>query len=176
MKFRSTIRIERNYWDWIKMIYPIYGAKSLSAFIEGILFFFCYGDNPSGINIRKLFTDALEGKVLNEGKVCANNPVVVQQDKIKSDFMEFIAETYEGTMLNLLCSDGDDFIKKRSMLALNIQTQFSNTYEHTLTDSELRELVALWCDAVKANGKYREAYAEYNALRLAKERAQMEDY
>lgn len=170
MKFRSTIRIERSYWDWIKLIYPIYGAKSLSALIEGILFFFCYGDNPSGINIRKLFADALEGKVY------ANNPVVVQQDKIKNDFMEFIAETYEDTMLELLCSDGDDFIKKRSMLALNIQTQFSSTYGYTLTDSELQELVALWCDAVKANGKYREAYAEYNAFRLAKERARMEDY
>ena len=102
--------------------------------------------------------------------------VIIIKEAIKNDFMEFIAETYEGTMLNLLCSDGDDFIKKRSMLALNIQTQFSSTYEYTLTDSELQELVALWCDEVKANGKYREAYAEYNALRLAKERARMEDY
>lgn len=170
MKFRSTIRIERNYWDWIKLIYPIYGAKSLSAFIEGILFFFCYGDNPSGINIRKLFTDALDGKVF------VDNPSVVQQDKIKSDFMELISENYEGTMLEQLCSSGDGFLESNIRLRLNIQHQFQLIYEHTLTDSELRELVALWCDSVKANGKYRAAYAEYNALRLAKERAKMEDY
>lgn len=170
MKFRTNIRIERNYWDWIKVIYPIYGAKSLSAFIEGILFFFCYGDNPSGINIRKLFTDALEGKVF------VDNPAVVQQDKIRNDFMEFLSETYETTMLQILCSDGDAFITKYHTLALNIQTQFRNIYEYTLTDSELQELVALWVDSVKSNGKYREAYAEYNALRLAKERARMEDY
>ena len=170
MKFRSTIRIERSYWDWIKLIYPIYGAKSLSAFIEGILFFFCYGDNPSGINIRKLFTDALEGKVF------VDNPAVVQQDKIKADFMELISENYEGTMLEQLCSSGDDFMNMNIRLRLNIQHQFQVVYEYTLTDSEIQELVALWVDSVKRNGKYREAYAEYNALRLAKERARMEDY
>jgi hypothetical protein len=61
-------------------------------------------------------------------------------------------------------------------LRLNIQHQFQVVYEYTLTDSEIQELVALWVDSVKRNGKYREAYAEYNALRLAKERARMEDY
>ena len=170
MKYRTSFWLIKDDVDFVRKIYPVYGAKNLSAFINGLLHYFAFAENPPGVDIRRLIQDA------NEGKVYANNPVVVQQDKIRNDFMEFIAETHEDTMLELLCSDGDDFIKKRSMLSLNIQTQFSSTYEYTLTDSELQELVALWCDEMKANGKYREAYAEYNALRLAKERARMEDY
>ena len=164
MKFRSTIRVERTSWEYVKKIYPVYGAKNLSALIDGLLYFFCYAQNPPEVDIRRLLQDALDGKVY------AHNPEVLAADQLRSNWLEFVEETHEQTMLELLCRDGDNFLAQdaHSRLRLNIQKQFAALHDYVLTDSELLQLFAVWRDVVKKNGKYREEYAKYNAHRLAK--------
>lgn len=155
----------------MKKIYPLYGAKNLSALINGLLHFFAYSENPSEVDIRRLLSDALTGKVYVE------NPAVLRADMVRTDFLEFIAETYEETMLSQLCRDYD-FLDKNSLLRLNIQHGLSEAYDHTITDAELDELFVAWRDTMVQSGKYREAYKEYNEARLARARAkqEQEDY
>ena len=166
MKFRTNIRIERRYWEWIKVIYPVYGAKSLSAFIEGVIFFFCYGDNPVGINIRKLLEDALDGKVF------IDNPAVMAQEQRKTDFLDFVTESgFETLLLNTLCSDGDNFLQTNKKLVIQLHHEYHEWRGETLTDEELFGLVSIWRDIVKANGKFRTAYANFNVRRYAEYQA-----
>ena len=164
MKFRTNILVERTTWEFVKQIYPVYGAKSLSAFINGLLYFFSYAQNPPEVDVRRLLQDALDGKVY------AQNPEVLAADQLRFNWLEFIEETHEQTMLELLCCDGDYFLAQdaHSRLRLNIQKQFAAQHNYVLTDSELLQLFAVWRDIVKKNGKYREEYAKYNAHRLAK--------
>lgn len=167
MKFRSTIRVERATWEYVKKIYPVYGAKNLSAFINGLLHFFAYSTNPPEVDIRRLLTDALAGRVYVE------NPEIIRADQIRTDFLELVAENYEDTMLSQLCRD-EDFLTHNEILRLNLMSQMEAQYEHVVTDSELNALFSMWKDTMKQNGKYREAYGQYNKDRLAAERAKME--
>lgn len=176
MKFRSTIRIERSYWEWVKLIYPLYGAKSLSAFIEGLLFFFCYGENPQGINIKKLLSDALDGKVF------VDNPVVLQLESRKKKFLQFVSESgFERNLLDNLIIDGESFLQTNETLVIQLHHEYKEWTDDVLTDTELAELISLWCEIVKSNGKYRAAVAQYNSQRYARykanqAKAEMEDY
>lgn len=156
--------VDRGCWEYVKKIYPVYGAKSLSALVNGLVYFFCYAQNPPEVDVRRLLQDALDGKVY------ARNPEVLAADKLRSNWLEFVEETHEQTMLELLCCDGDYFLaqNEHSTLRLNIQKQFAELHNYVLTDSELLQLFAVWRDIVKQNGKYREEYAKYNAHRLAK--------
>ena len=156
--------VDRGCWEYIKKIYPVYGAKSLSALVNGLVYYFCYAQNPPEVDVRRLLQDALDGKVY------ARNPEVLAADKLRSNWLEFVEETHEQTMLELLCCDGDYFLAQdeHSTLRLNIQKQFAELHDYVLTDSELLQLFAVWRDIVKTNGKYREEYAKYNAHRLAK--------
>ena len=156
--------VDRGCWEYIKKIYPVYGAKSLSALVNGLVYYFCYAQNPPEVDVRRLLQDALDGKVY------AHNPEVLAADKLRSNWLEYIEETHEQTMLELLCCDGDYFLAQdeHSTLRLNIQKQFAELHNYVLTDSELLQLFAVWRDIVKTNGKYREEYAKYNAHRLAK--------
>lgn len=156
--------VDRGCWEYVKKIYPVYGAKSLSALVNGLVYYFCYAQNPPEVDVRRLLQDALDGKVY------VRNPEVLAADKLRSNWLEFVEETHEQTMLELLCCDGDYFLAQdeHSTLRLNIQKQFAELHNYVLTDSELLQLFAVWRDIVKQNGKYREEYAKYNAHRLAK--------
>lgn len=171
MKYRTSFWLKKADVEFVRNICPIYGAKNLSALINGLLYFFSYAQNPPEVDIRRLLSDALAGKVYVE------NPAVLRADTVRTDFLEFIAETYEETMLSQVCRDYD-FLDKNLLLRLNIQHGLSEAYGHTITDAELDELFTVWRDTVVQSGKYREAYKEYNEARLARARAkqEQEDY
>ena len=161
--------MERSTWEYVKKIYPVYGAKGLSALINGLIHFFSYAENPPEVDIRRLLQDALDGKVY------ANNPEILAAEQRQHDFLDLISDMYEPTMLDQLCVD-DDFILKNHVLRLNIQRHFTELYDYVLTDSEIWDLFCVWRDMVRTTGNYRKAYGEYNNKRLARERAKMEDY
>lgn len=166
MKFRTNILVNRTCWELVKEIYPLYGAQSLSALIDGLLYFFCYGDNPPGINIRKLLEDALGGKVF------AENPAVIAQEKRTTDFLEFVTESgFEALLLETLCSNGDNFLQTNKNLVIQLHHEYHEWCGETLTDDELFELVSIWRDIVKTNGKFRTAYANFNSWRYAEYQA-----
>lgn len=160
--------MEKSTWEYVKKIYPVYGAKNLSALINGLLHFFTFCENPPEVDVRRLLQDALAGKVYSD------NPAVLKADQVRTDFLEFISETYESTMLQQLCQDWD-FLRSNTMMQLNIQRGFSEAYEYVLTDAELFDLFAVWRDQMEQSGKYRAAYREYNDDRLARERAKQYD-
>lgn len=166
MKFRTNILVNRTCWEWVKMIYPLYGAKSLSAFIDGFISYLCLGENPPGINIRKLLEDALDGKVF------IDNPAVMAQEQRKTDFLDFVTESgFETLLLNTLCSDGDNFLQTNKKLVIQLHHEYHEWRGETLTDEELFGLVSIWRDIVKANGKFRTAYANFNVRRYAEYQA-----
>lgn len=153
----------------MRKIYPIYGAKNLSALVNGLLHFFAFSENPAGIDIRRLLQDAVAGRVY------AANPEILRRDSLRTDFMEFISETYEDTMLSQLCRDFD-FLAKNPMLCRNIQHGLAEGYDRIITDSELQYLFECWRDVMVESGKYRAAYKEYNSERRAREIAKTEEY
>lgn len=152
----------------MKKIYPVYGAKNLSALINGLLHFFAYCENPPEVDIRRLLQDALAGKVY------VDNPEVLKADQIRTDFLEFVQETYEEVMLPQLCEDLD-FIRENHVLRLNILRTFAEEYDHVLTEAELYDLFAVWRDQMEQSGKFRAAYKEHIEDRLARERAKLYD-
>lgn len=159
--------MERTTWEYVKEIYPVYGAKSLSALFNGLIHFFTYGTNPPEVDIRRLLTDALAGKVY------VDNPEILRADRMRNDFLSLVSENYEETMLEQLCVS-DNFLSENEALRMNIISKMRVEYEQIVTDEELDALFSMWKTEVRNNGKYREAYGQYNQHRIAAVRAKME--
>lgn len=163
MKYRTSFWLKKADVEFVRNIYPIYGAKNLSALINGLLYFFSYAQNPPEVDIRRLLQDALEGKVF------AQNPEVIKADQILRDFLEYIEENDEAGMLSDLCKNGDGFLSlpKWEKKRLHMLNEIRKYYGYVLTESELLDMYAQWVGIVKSNGKFREAYASWTMERLA---------
>lgn len=168
MKYRTSFWLKKKDVDYVRKIYPIYGAKNLSALINGILHYFAYAENPPGVDIHRLLQDAVAGRVYVE------NPEIVHADQIRNDFFEMVTENYEYTMLSLLCED-ENFLSRNKSLRSSLQYVMATQYEHIITDAELDVLFAQWKDAVKQNGKFREVYGQNIKDRFARAKAKYED-
>ena len=64
MAYRTSFWAKRELVEEAKKIGAIYGAKNLSAFINGFFHYLAFSENPhNGINIHRLLEDALSGNI-----------------------------------------------------------------------------------------------------------------
>lgn len=62
MKRRTSFFLDFELVQDVKKIYASYGAKNLSALVNGFFYYLVYGENPvNGVDIALLFQDCLSG-------------------------------------------------------------------------------------------------------------------
>ena len=92
MQVKTSLNLNLYLRDEVKMICGTYGAKNLSALVNGFFYYLCHLKNPqNGVDIERCMRDCLAGTVVK-----SKNPQVLADERKAQAAFSFFEDTLGG--------------------------------------------------------------------------------
>ena len=168
----TTFRINPELKEYAKEIYPEYEAKSLSAFINGLLYAAKYGmDMPGSMKGMEFLSDVLSGKCTTKHEVLIRRAELAAE--LRTKYFKFLDTQNDGLfLLNCVCNGLERYIGSTGWIDY-IADSFYERYEIVILPKEIRQLTLEWFNDADLSGRTREVYIK-EIQKRRKENAAME--
>lgn len=153
----TTFRINPELKEYVKEIYPDYGAKSMSAFFNGILYAARYGmDLPGSMEGMKFLRDVIAGNCKTKHEVLIKRAELVAD--IRKKFYAFLDTWNEGMfLLNCVCNGLEMYTNSESWIDY-VADEFNQRYDIVILPREIKKLTFEWFNDADAAGRTRDVY------------------
>lgn len=156
MEIKTSIKLNLPLRDEVKLIYGVYGVKSLSAFINGFFYYLVHQENPAnGGDIEGCIRDALSGKILK-----TQNPFLLAEAKEAKAVTSYLNESYGRAFLVVLRRFG---VKKYLQNHTFIHRCCEEVYESSgivVLEDKMQKYLADWYYAAKRQPEFKEVELE----------------
>lgn len=151
MQVKTSLNLNLYLRDEVKMICGTYGAKNLSALVNGFFYYLCHLKNPqNGIDIEKCMRDALNGTIVK-----SRNKQLIEDARKEQLVHEYLETSWGRPLLEHIRKFGMKRFISRGNLRKFSEEIYSSYGEIILEDDLLRYLTD-WYNAAKQRPDFKD--------------------
>lgn len=151
MIVKTSLNLNLHLRDEVKLICGTYGAKNLSALVNGFFYYMCHLENPqNGVDIRRCMEDCLSGNVVK-----SKHPSILVDKKKAAAAFKFFEEVLGGdSYLYVLRKRGIRNVLQSHLMIHDLCVETYDSLGVVILEDEMRRYLRDWYDQVKHTSRF----------------------